>query len=86
MPGALNMKEWHTCEKKHCRGGWVVTLAGEEGKKLAQRFDTVVAAMKIYDASAPNLPKVSPVRFFEDDATAFSDMKRMAELEAAQSA
>jgi hypothetical protein len=78
------MAEFHTCEKKHCRSGWVVTLAGEAGRKLEERFDTVVAAMKIYDASS-TLPEVSPVRFFEDNESALADMKRMAELEKAQS-
>jgi hypothetical protein len=75
------MTDWHTCAKKHCRAGWVVTIAGEAGRALERFFDTAVAAMKIYDASSP-LEPVSPVRFFDDDQTALADMKRMAELEA----
>jgi hypothetical protein len=82
-PKALDMSIFHTCEKTHCRAGWVTTLAGKKGKALEQFFDPVVAAMKIYDASS-TLPKVSPVRFFEDNETALADMKRMAELEKAQ--
>jgi hypothetical protein len=82
-PKALAMTTWHTCEKTHCRAGWVVTLAGEQGKKLEKFFDTAVAAMKIYDASSA-LPKISPVKFFDDNDTALADMKKMAELEAAQ--
>jgi hypothetical protein len=74
---------FHTCEKTHCRAGWVVTLAGQQGKALEQRFDSVVAAMKIYDASS-TLTKVSPVRFFENNDVALNDMKRMAELEKSQ--
>ena len=77
------MDTWHTCEKTHCRAGWIVTLAGEAGKRLERFFDTPLAAMKIYDASS-SLEKVSPVRFFDDNETALADMKRMAELEATQ--
>jgi hypothetical protein len=77
------MDQWHTCEKKHCRAGWVVTLAGEAGKKLEAFFDMPLAAMKIYDASS-TLEKVSPARFFENDDVALADMKRMAELEKAE--
>ena len=75
------MGSWHTCEKTHCRAGWVVTLAGEAGKALEAYFDTPLAAMKIYDASSP-LPKVSPVKFFDGNEDAIADMKRMAEMEA----
>ena len=52
--------------------------------ELLRLLDPVVAAMKIYDASS-TLDIVSPVRFFEDNETALADMKRMAELEKAQS-
>ncbi len=76
------MRTWHTCEKTHCRAGWVVTLAGEAGKALEKFFDTPLAAMKIYDASS-SLPRINPPRFFEDNETALADMKRMAELETA---
>ena len=78
------MCDWHTCDNTHCRAGWVVTLAGEAGKALEEFFDTTVAAMKIYDASSP-LEKVSPVKFFDTNADALTDMKRMAELEARKS-
>jgi hypothetical protein len=80
-PKALDMKTWHTCEKTHCWAGWVVTLAGEAGKRLESFFDTPLAAMKILDASSPL--RVSPVRFFEDNADALRHMKDMAEKEAA---
>ena len=76
------MCDWHTCAETHCRAGWVVTLAGEAGKKLEAFFDTTVAAMKIYDASS-SLPRVSPVKFFDTNADALADMKRMAEMEKA---
>jgi hypothetical protein len=74
--GALNMDNWHTCEKKHCRAGWIVHLAGEAGYALEQRFDTVSAAMRIYEASGYD---ISPCRFFDDNETALADMKKLAE-------
>jgi hypothetical protein len=78
QPGALAMKTWHTCESTHCRAGWVVTLAGEAGKKLEARFGPLLAAMKIYDASDPSF-KINPCRFFDDNQAALADMKRLAE-------
>jgi hypothetical protein len=78
QPEALRMDSWHTCEKKHCRAGWIVTLAGPAGKALEKRFDTLLAAMKIYDASDPNF-KINPCRFFDDNTEALADMKKMAE-------
>jgi len=75
------MTDWHTCEKTHCRAGWVVTLAGEAGKALESFFDTTVAAMKIYDASSC-IETISPVKFFDTNEDALADMKRLADLEA----
>ncbi len=43
----------------------------------------VIVFDDFYDASS-SLPKVSPVRFFEDNEQALADMKRMSELEAGQ--
>ena len=71
------MDTWHTCKNTHCRAGWVVTLAGEAGKKLEARFDTLLAAMKIYDASDPSF-KINPCRFFDDNEEALADMKKLA--------
>jgi len=79
--GALDMSSWH-CGTTHCRAGWVVTLAGEEGKKLEAETDTCFAAMMIYKKSSPI--HVPPTRFFEDNKTAMADIKRCAELEAKQ--
>ena len=75
------MDIWHTCANTHCWAGWVVTLAGDDGKKLESFFDTPLAAMKILDASSPL--SVSPVRFFETNDDALRHMKALAELEAA---
>jgi len=74
------METWHTCEKKHCRAGWVVALAGVEGRALEARFDTLSAAMRIYDASDPNF-KINPCRFFDSNEDALADMKRLAEAQ-----
>jgi len=72
------MDTWHTCEKTHCRGGWVVTLAGAEGRALEAFYNTELAAMLIYDASAPGF-KINPARFYDGNADALADMKRLAD-------
>jgi hypothetical protein len=77
-PGALEMSDWHTCEKTHCRAGWVITLAGAAGRELEAQFNTPLAAMMIYDASAPGF-KINPCRFHDDNDAALADMKRLAE-------
>jgi len=76
--GGLEMNDWHTCEKKHCRAGWAVALAGAKGKALESRFNTELAAMLIYDASDPNY-KINPARFYDSNEDALADMKRLAE-------
>jgi lysine/ornithine N-monooxygenase len=79
QPDALNMATWHSCETTHCRAGWVVTLAGKEGKELEKKTTTLFAAMQIYKASGY---EISPVRFYDDNKKAMEDMKRLAEEEA----
>jgi len=76
---SLDMNRWHTCETTHCRAGWVVHLAGEEGKKLEEKTSTAFAAMMIYKESS-NIP-VSPVRFYDNKENAMQDIKRCAEME-----
>jgi hypothetical protein len=83
QPKALDMGDWHKCEKTHCRAGWAVALAGEAGFALEKFYNTPLAAMMIYDASDPSF-KINPARFFENNDEALSDMKRLAEEEAAQ--
>ena len=78
-PNALNMSDWHTCDTTHCRAGWIVTLAGEEGKTLETKTSTLFAAMQIYKASSTI--RVFPPRFFDGDKKAMEDMKRCAEEE-----
>lgn len=81
QPSALNMRSWHSCDTTHCRAGWVVTLAGEDGEALEKFHGTCLAASLIYRESSPLA--VSPIRFFDNDKDAMEDMKKMAELEAA---
>jgi len=80
QPNALDMGSWHTCETTHCRAGWVVALAGDEGKALEGFYGTPLAAIKIYRASS-DLPVAWALRFFETDEEAMEDMNHMAELE-----
>jgi uncharacterized protein YjbI with pentapeptide repeats len=77
--GALNMDDWHTCETTHCRAGWVVMLAGAEGRNLERRIGTAAAASLIYLASDPGIGKFPD--FHCDNETALADMKQRAELE-----
>jgi hypothetical protein len=70
------MSDWHTCETTHCRAGWVVTLAGEQGKQLEKETSTCFAAMQIYKESSPI--KVSPVRFFDSNKQGMEDIIRCA--------
>jgi hypothetical protein len=74
----LRMANWHTCETTHCRAGWVVTLAGEAGKKLEEFHNTELAAMLIYRESGYH---INPARFYDGDAAAMNDIKRLAEAE-----
>lgn len=76
------MGHWHACDTMHCRAGWVVTLAGPEGKKLEVETSTLFAAMQIYHKSSDI--KVSPPRFFEPNEVAMKDMERCAAEEAAK--
>jgi hypothetical protein len=78
------MGQWHSCNTTHCRAGWAVHLAGEEGYAL-ERFHgglTGHAALLIYNASSPDI-HVSPTRFYGTNADAMADMKRCADEEAA---
>jgi len=75
---ALDMSTWHRCETTHCRAGWVVTLAGEAGKKLESQTTTLFAAQQIYKASGY---EISPRRFFDSDAAAMADMRKLAGVE-----
>ena len=75
-PCALKMSTWHTCETTHCRAGWVVALAGEEGRRLEQFHDTPLAAQLIYQASGYD---INPCRFYDSNEKAMEDMRRLAQ-------
>jgi hypothetical protein len=79
--GALDMSEWHTCETTHCRAGWAVHLAGEEGRALEDKIGTAAAGALIYLASDPTLERVPNWHASNDEALA--DMKALAEKEPA---
>ena len=79
-PGALNMNIWHACDTTHCRAGWVVALAGHEGKTLERYWGTPHAAWLIYKASDPNIEGYPD--FYTENELALADMKRLAEKEA----
>jgi hypothetical protein len=81
-PNALKMNRWHSCDTTHCRAGWVVTLAGEDGKALEEKLGTSAAAALIYFKSDPTLEKTP--NFYCDNAEALADMKALAEKEAQQ--
>lgn len=75
-PESLDMSTWHTCETTHCRAGWVVHLAGEEGKALETFHNTELAARLIYKASGY---EINPAQFYLDNDSAMRDMKALAE-------
>lgn len=83
QPNALNMDTWHTCETTHCRAGWVVSLAGEQGKVLEDQFNTELAAILIYRESGS---PINPARFYDGNIEALADMKIRAEKEAKETA
>jgi hypothetical protein len=72
------MSTWHTCETTHCRAGWVVTLAGEAGKKLEAFHNTELAAMLIYRESGS---PINPARFYDGNKAALADMAKRAGVE-----
>jgi hypothetical protein len=72
------MSDVHTCKNTHCRGGWAIALAGKAGAALEQFYNWELAAMLIYDASAPGF-KINPARFYDKNPEALADMKRLAE-------
>ena len=77
---ALDMGNWHNdCGTKHCRAGWVVTLAGKEGRELEEKIGTPAAAYVIYRSSDPGI-KVMP-DFYCSDEEAMEDIVACAERE-----
>jgi hypothetical protein len=82
-PKSFNMGSWHgqnSCGTTHCRAGWVIELAGEQGYALQKQTSPTFAALQIYKASCPELP-VSPYRFHESQFIALANIKEYAEKE-----
>ncbi len=75
------MDNWHTCDTTHCRAGWVVVLAGKEGKELEDKTSTLFAGYQIYKKSNPSI-HVPPTMFFKSNKEAMADIERCAKLEA----
>jgi len=76
-PGSLAMENVHTCENTHCRGGWMIALAGNDGTEMEDYWGWEMAAMLIYKANT-GVP-INPCRFYDSNADALKDMKRLAE-------
>lgn len=73
--GKLDMSTWH-CGTAHCRAGWAVTLGGEAGRQLEERFGSAMAGRLIYEASTG---RVAP-DFYASNETALADLRRCAAL------
>lgn len=71
--GALRMRMWHTCATTHCRAGWAITLAGQEGKILEAEVGPNAAGALIYFASVGYIPD-----FYADDESARADIVKRA--------
>lgn len=79
QPGALGVFAWHY-GTTHCRAGWIVNLAGEDGAKLEAKIGMPAAAIAICMASDPERWKVERLPdFYATKELALADMKRMAE-------
>jgi hypothetical protein len=73
-PGALEMGSWHSCATTHCRAGWAITLAGEDGANLERQVGPSAAGALIYHASAGYVPD-----FHASNKDAMEDIKKRAE-------
>ena len=72
---SLDMYAWHTCETTHCRAGWYIVLAGDEGRKLEEELRTNVAGALIFHAS---YPKKRIPDWCADNDDALEDIRRNA--------
>ena len=75
--GALDMRTWH-CDTTHCRAGWAITFAGEEGVALERLLGPAIAARLIYEASTG---RMAP-DFFASTEVAIADIRRCAGVSA----
>jgi hypothetical protein len=71
--GELQMNQWHSCETTHCRAGWAITLAGEPGKSLEQKYGPHRAGVILYAVSTGRIPS-----FYTTNNLALADIRRCA--------
>ena len=85
----LNMSVWHEdeeineagahCGTTHCRAGWVIALAGKEGRELEMKTSTEFAANVIYSKSSTI--EVGPFHFLLSNEQSMADIEICASLE-----
>ncbi len=83
-PNKFDMGSWHGsdcnndnwCNTTHCRAGYAICLAGEEGFKLEKKYGAELAGRMIYAVSRPN--KELP-NFFANTQESMEDIKKCAE-------
>jgi uncharacterized protein YjbI with pentapeptide repeats len=71
----LEMSVWNTCKTTHCRGGWAITLAGDEGNRLRKKYGTCLTAVLLYHAAYPTLPLPD---FYATNEEALEDIRQRA--------
>jgi hypothetical protein len=71
--GKLDMSRWHSCQTTHCRAGWAITLAGDAGKALEEKYGPHHAGRMLYIASTGRVP-----HFFADNEGALADLRACA--------
>ena len=81
------MASWHgrdgnACGTTHCRAGWAIHLAGEDGYALEDAVGPSLAGALIIQASCPWIEKVPDFTASNDDALA--DIKARAAEEKAR--
>ena len=72
---SLNMHTYHACATIHCRAGWAIHLAGDEGYALEKENGSFLAGMLIYEASRPG---VKAPNFFATNEVALADLRKCA--------
>lgn len=78
----LDMDRWH-CGSAHCRAGWVVTLAGKEGRALEEKLGTGAAAALIYAVSETATFETETIPdFFAGNDEALADIRRLGQVRA----
>lgn len=78
--GKLDMGAWHSCQTTHCRSGWAITLGGEAGKALEEKYGPFHAGRMIYIASTGRVP-----HFFASNEAAMEDLRACAAGQEARS-